>query len=56
MATLRGYFVCEWDRPGAAPAPVQRRRVATRGAYVIMNSFDDPAADALMERIAPSAE
>lgn len=44
-------FVCEWDKPGAAPRPSPpRTRVATRGQYVLMQSFDDLAGDAILRK------
>ena len=46
-------FVCEWDKPGAAPRQSGRRtRVATRGQYVLMQSFDDPAGEAILQKAA----
>jgi hypothetical protein len=46
-------FVCEWDKPGAAPPQSARRtRVATRQQYVLMQSFDDPAGEAILQKAA----
>ena len=44
-------FVCEWDKPGAAPRPgAQRTRVATRGSYVLMQSFDDLLGETILRK------
>ncbi len=44
-------FVCEWEKPGAAPQQsAQRTRVATRDQYVLMQSFDDLAGEAVLRK------
>jgi hypothetical protein len=44
------YFVCEWDGPRPARKPAEH--VATRGRFVVMQSFayDDPAGDSLLRK------
>lgn len=43
-------FVCEWDKPDAAPEHSAPTRIATRGQYVLMQSFDDPAGEAVLRK------
>ena len=44
-------FVCEWDEPSAARRQTAARtRVATRGQYVLMQSFDDLAGEAILQK------
>jgi hypothetical protein len=44
-------FVCEWDKPGAAPQKsVAPTRVGTREQYVLMQSFDDRAGEAILRK------
>lgn len=44
-------FVCEWDKAGAAPQQsAPRTRVATRDQYVLMQSFDDLAGEAILRK------
>ena len=43
-------FVCEWDKPGAAPRSDHQTRVATRGQYVLMQSFEDLAGEAILQK------
>ncbi|MBL7187729.1 MAG: C-type lectin domain-containing protein [Phycisphaerae bacterium] len=44
-------FVCEWDKPGAAPhQSSSRTRVTARGRYVLMESFDDLAGESILRK------
>jgi hypothetical protein len=43
-------FVCEWDKPGAAQAPPAPTRIGTRGQYVLVQSFDDRASEAILRK------
>ena len=46
-------FVCEWDNPDAArQQAAPRTRVATRGQYVLMQSFDDRAGETILRKAA----
>ena len=44
-------FVCEWDKAGVAQRQAApRTRVATRGTYVLMQSFDDLVGETILRK------